>query len=298
MIISASYRTDIPAFYGRWFLNRLAAGHCRVANPWNRVETTVSLAKGDVDGFVFWTRNLEPFLACLDATQIIAPFYIQHTTTGYPRVLETRVVAEERAIASMRSAAARFGPSSVVWRYDPVLITDLTPPKWHIATFQRLAAALESSVDEVVVSAAHIYAKTRRNLDRAAAEHGFSWRDPEAEEKTALFAQMAEIAAGHGMALTLCSQPEYAPAGVLPARCIDVDRLSDIAERPIRAAVKGNRPGCACHVSRDIGAYDTCPHGCVYCYAVRDNAAARRRHRAHNPDAALLDDPTPGTDPR
>ncbi len=90
---------------------------------------------------------------------------------------------------------------------------------------------------------------------------------------------LAEIAAGHRMRLTVCAQEEIAGR---PARCIDGIRLSDVAGRQITARQKGNRPGCLCAESRDIGAYDTCPHGCVYCYAVSDPERARRRHRAHD----------------
>ena len=93
------------------------------------------------------------------------------------------------------------------------------------------------------------------------------------------------------MALTLCTQPALAalvPGIAAPARCIDAGRLGDVAGRPVAAPVKGNRPGCLCAESRDIGAYDSCPHGCVYCYAVRRPEAAKRNHRRHDPGAEML----------
>jgi hypothetical protein len=168
------------------------------------------------------------------------------------------------------------------------VITDATPPDWHRANFARLAAALEGATDEVVISFAHIYAKTRRNLNAAAVRGGFEWEDPAAETKRALGAELAEIARRHGMAATLCSQESYRGAGVGAARCIDAARLSDIAGHPIEAPVKGNRPDCLCHQSRDIGAYDTCSHGCVYCYAVRNPARAKQRRAAHDPSHCQL----------
>ncbi|MEE8444624.1 MAG: DUF1848 family protein, partial [Alphaproteobacteria bacterium] len=188
---------------------------------------------------------------------------------------------------------AAFGPRAAVWRYDPVLLSSLTPPAWHIENFSRLARALAGASDEVVVSFAQIYRKTRRNLMAAARAHDFTWRDPAPGEKLALAARLAEIAADHGMVLTLCTQPELEVPGVRAARCIDAGRLADVAGRPIAAKEKGNRPGCLCHASRDIGEYDTCPHGCVYCYAVQNRPLARRRQAAHDADGEFLF-PPPG----
>ncbi len=284
MIVSASYRTDIPAFYGDWFMARLKAGAVDVRNPYGGAEAQVSLRRPDVDGFVFWTRNAGPFMDALTEIDVLGyPFLVQHTITGYPRALESRVVEADGAVDRLRKIAGRFGRRCGVWRYDPILDTTLTRPAWHRENFARLAAALEGAVDEVVVSWATIYRKTKRNLCAAANKHGFEWRDPEVEEKGALLAVLAGLAAEHGMQLTLCAQPAIAPAGIEPARCIDADRLSDLAGRPIPAKTKGNRPGCACAQSRDIGAYDSCPHGCVYCYAVQSETLARRRYRSHDP---------------
>ncbi len=291
MIISASYRTDIPAFYGRWFVGRLAAGRVRVTNPYGGPPGRVSLAPQDVDGFVFWTRNLEPFAAGLAAVEALGlPYMVQFTATGYPRALERSTIGAERAVAQMRALRARRGARALVWRYDPILVSSLTPPGWHEANFAGLARSLEGACDEVVVSVAQPYRKTARTLDAAARAHGFSWHDPPAEEKRALIGRLADIAGGHGMALTLCSQPGLVGiAGTRPAVCVDAVRLSDLAGRPLAARRKGNREGCACFESRDIGAYDSCPQGCAYCYAVSSHAAARGRLLAHDPDGEALD---------
>lgn len=289
MIVSASYRTDIPAFYGDWFRRRLTAGFCQVANPYGGPPSTIALSPETVDGFVFWTRNAAPFTAALaEVAQRGIPFVVQYTITGYPRALEPSVTDAKRSIATLRMLADRYGRRVGVWRYDPVLLTSLTPPAWHRETFARLAAALAGAVDEVVLSFAQIYAKTARNTTRAAARHGFTWADPAAEAKQTLLAELAVIATDHGLVPTLCAQPDLRTSDLAPARCIDAARLSDLAGRPIAAKTKGNRPGCQCAESRDIGAYDTCPHGCVYCYAVRAPAAAKRAYRAHDPAAAAL----------
>jgi len=288
VIVSASYRTDIPAFYGRWFLGRLEAGFCRVRNPYGGGLGEVSLRPGEVDGFVFWTRNLRPLLPELDRVREVAPFIVQFTLTGYPRSLESSVIAPEDAIAQLRELRRRFGPRVAVWRYDPIVLTSELDVAAHRAGFAALAGALAGTVDEVVLSFVHPYRKTRRNLDRAARRHGFAWHDPAPEEKRALLGELAVVAAECGLNATLCSQPELAVPGLGEARCIDAGRLSEIAGRPVAAAEKGNRPGCRCALSRDIGAYDTCPHGCVYCYAVSERDRAVARFRAHDPEAECL----------
>lgn len=292
MIISASYKTDIPAFYGDWFRARRLAGHCYVQNAWNRKNFRVSLQNEDCSGFVFWTRNARPFRDELAHTARTHPFVVQYTVTGFPRWLERSVISTDDACTDISTIAAEYGPDSVVWRYDPILFTDRTSHNWHADNFTHLARSMTGHVSEVVVSFAQIYRKTRRNLDRATNQSTANWRDPELPEKSELLAQLTDIAAACGISLTTCTQPdldsEIAPA----ARCIDSIRLSRIATRlgqqPVVARTKGTRPGCLCAEARDIGAYNTCAHGCVYCYAVDDAAAARQAHRTHVTSAENL----------
>lgn len=297
MIVSASYRTDIPAFYGAWFINRFHAGHAKVLSPYGGKPYAVPLRAG-VDGFVFWTRNAAPFLAAMrDVRQAGYPFVVQYTVTGYPRALETSVATSEKAVETIRALAGEFGPRAVVWRYDPIVATGLTPPAWHLDTFTRLADALTGAVDEVCVSWATIYKKTARNMAAAARAAQFDWGDPPADEKRALLSALAARAAERKLAFTLCSQAGLLGPGIAPARCVDAGRLADIGGRPFAAKIKGNRPGCLCAESRDIGDYDTCPHGCVYCYAVGSRSAAKRRFHDHDPNSEFLGrpaDPGPG----
>jgi uncharacterized protein DUF1848 len=291
MIISASYRTDIPAFHAAWFLSRLQAGFAEVKNPYGGSPYRVSLAAGEATGFVLWTRNIKTLLPDLGAVAARAPFMVQFTITGYPRPLEPHVIDAEAAVAQVQALRAQWGPRAVVWRYDPILISSLTPGEAHQTRFASLALALRGQVDEVVVSFADLYRKSARNLAAAARQHRFTWRDPALEEKRALLTELSAIASDHGMRLTLCTEPGL--VGAPAARCIDAERLSDIAGRPIIAREKGNRAGCLCAESRDIGAYDTCAQGCVYCYAVENHARAAKRVKAIDPEAQSLAGPSP-----
>ena len=184
--------------------------------------------------------------------------------------------------------SAEYGSRVAVWRYDSVVFSSLTPPEFHLENFERMARRLEGSVDEVVISFAQIYRKTRLNLDAAARESGFQWNDPDPERKMTLLRGLSASARSHGMLLSVCSQRTYVGEYAADAHCIDIRRLSDVAGREIRATPKGNRPECGCHESRDIGDYDTCPHGCVYCYAVRSRTLAQSRFHSHDPNGEFL----------
>ena len=289
MIISASYRSDIPAFYAKWFERRLNEGYAMVANPYSGKTHHVSLRPDHVSGFVFWTRNPGPFLKVLDRlAEEDRPFYLQFTVTGYPRALENSVIDWQRSLRLFTEVARRFGPESAVWRYDPLIDTSLTPAAWHRQQFTRLAEALTASTNEVVLSFAQIYAKTNRNLTESSKRHGFFWHDPGDCEKQDLLQGLAEIALANDLTPRLCAQPHLQRPPLQAARCIDLERLSRIAGRPIPGRIKGNREGCLCAESRDIGAYDSCPHGCVYCYAVRKPEIAKQRYRRHDPNHASL----------
>lgn len=289
MIVSASYRTDIPAFYADWFRSRLHAGFARVVNPYGGPPSRVSLAAPDCLGFVFWTRNARPFMPVLaDVARTGLPFVVQFTITGYPRALDAATIAPEDAVAQVRQIVAAHGEGSVVWRYDPIVFSTLSEPAHHRERFARLADSLAGAVDEAVVSITQIYRKTARNLGQAARAHGFLWRDPDPADKRQLLADLAMLAAERGIRLTLCGQPALRAEAIGEARCIDADRLSRVAGRPLAAAAKAHRSSCACNASRDIGAYDSCPHGCTYCYAVTSRAAAKRRFARHDPAEEFL----------
>ncbi|MFI4998469.1 MAG: DUF1848 domain-containing protein [Reyranellales bacterium] len=279
MIVSASYRTDIPAFYGSWFLARLKAGFAVVASPYGGPPSRASLARDGASGVVFWTKNAGPFLEGFDAVRAAGlPFVVQYSITGLPRNIERSAPAADQAIAHARALRDRFGPRAVVWRFDPIVISPESPPEERRTAFATLASALRGAVDEVVVSFVQPYAKARRRMAEVA------WRDPPDDEKQALLRDLAGIAADHAMKLTLCTQPDLVDeaAGFGAARCIDAARLGDLAGSAIAAPTRGNRPGCLCAASRDIGAYDTCPMGCRYCYAVRDRDRARRALAEHD----------------
>lgn len=289
-IISASRRTDIPAFYARWFMTRLRAGYCEVKNPFNSGQVShVSLLPGDVTAMVFWTRDPRPLLPHLPEIMAMGhePFFLV-TCLDNPRAIDPKCPGPETAIPTLR-ALARACPGRITWRYDPIVLTEATPPDWHRRTFARLADALAGAVDRVTVSFLEPYRKISRRLADLAGK-GFAVRAPEPGEAVALLADLQALAAARGLRLTTCCQPEeFAAAGIAAGRCIDPDWIAQRTGRAVPLARDPHqRPRCGCAPSKDIGAYDTCLFGCAYCYASTNFDRARAAYARHDAGAACL----------
>lgn len=267
MIISASRRTDIPAHYADWFFARLAAGFCGVKNPYNPNQIRrVGLRRQDVDGFVFWTKNPAPMLDRLSLLEGY-PYYFHCTLTGASAKVEPGLPDKKQVLlpAVLRLAEAA-GPQRVVWRFDPIVFGGPHTPEGHAGQFSFLAQKLAAAgVNSCIFSFYTPYAAVQKRM--AAAGVGASTAAQRRETVTLLCAEARRF----GITLHQCAGSEdYADCSVLPARCIDASRLSAIAGREIVAKKdKNQRPHCGCDESVDIGAYGSCPSGCLYCYAVR-----------------------------
>ncbi|MCZ7579748.1 MAG: DUF1848 domain-containing protein [Fimbriimonadaceae bacterium] len=289
VVISASRKTDIPAFYGDWLLNRLDEGFCVMRNTFTRQPKRVSLAREDVDAFVFWTKNPKPFLPTLSKIARRGfPFYMHVTVTGFGAPMERSVASWESVGDYCRRLVSEYGPRTVAWRYDPIVITDSMTTDWHIENFARLADVFAGISDEVATSFVEPYRKVRSNLDRLSAKTGVRWRDPALEEKRDLVRRLSGLGAERGMLLRVCSQPEVA-GGLPEGRCIDPVRLRDVGASSFSSRSAPTRTGCNCIQSIDIGEYDTCPQGCAYCYANRDQQTAARNLKEHDRMSSCLD---------
>ena len=294
MIISASRRTDIPAFYPEWLMNRLKAGGCDVANPVNPSQVRrVSLAPEDVDVVVFWTKNPRPLLPHLGEIDRLGLRYMfLFTLNDYPAGLEPDVPGLGERLETFRELSRRLGPDRVVWRYDPIILSHRLGVDAHLAAFARLAEALGGFTRRVIVSFVDFYRKTGRRLEAVALRTGDQFvREPlllPGVER--LVAGLLATAGGRGLEIQSCAEdPALRALGLPPGKCID-DRL---IQRVFGLCVSGRkdagqRPLCGCVESRDIGAPDSCGHGCEYCYSTRDPVAARERRRRHDPLATML----------
>lgn len=263
MIISVSRRTDVPAYYSQWFMQRLKAAFCEVVDPFDAKKVMrVSLLPQDVEGFVFWTKNPAPMLAHLDALEEY-PYYFQCTLTGYRRSLEPGLPSKtETVIPAMQALAQRIGPERIIWRYDPVLAGKGYTPTWHEKAFTKLARELGGSVGRCIVGFYDPLASSEKRLGT------LGLRVPTAEEQQETLELLANQCDKLGMQLQCCTLPQKTK-GVYPACCIDAELLSRIANKPIGDGRRStqNGPYCRCTPSLDIGSYNTCPGGCLYCYA-------------------------------
>jgi hypothetical protein len=305
VIISASRRTDIPAFYSRWLMQRIRAGFCLVANPFRPSQVVrVSLLPEDVTAMVFWSKNPQPLLGQLDELDRLGYcYYFLMTLNDYPTELEPNLPGLKDRIRTFIELSDKLGPKFVVWRYDPVVISNLTPAQYHETRFEKLCRALSGRTERAVVSVVDFYRKTDRRLseleNRGVIVNRYTAGQP---EMLALLTRLNQIASAYGIELCSCAEePALSAAGVKPGSCIDgvlVQKLCPQVAAPrhvfalgdsiLAGKDPGQRARCRCVLSKDIGANDTCLHGCRYCYATRSDALARRRYNEHDPESPIL----------
>ena len=287
-----------------WFeASVVAAGTIETVNPWNGANITCGPRRqGDEDRFVFWTRHSFPVLSTLFQPldrlgETLKPFTVQFTGGGGAGAHLVRAVMNEpkatiddKILSQRTMAHMDFAPSVRGYDLDPIELAHAETPGISKPCSRLLAEAPLYRFDRCPGPEFHGHSTVmmRRNLDRAAHATWFSdlprtTRSP--ADTKALLAALAPIARAACMRPTLCAQPELLVDGVAPAACIDTARLFGDGRR---VATSRNRPGCFCAASRDIGRYETCPHGCRYCYAVNNERNARANHAAHVPEAARI----------
>jgi hypothetical protein len=285
MIISASRRTDIPAFYGRWFLNRLAEGYALVRNPVNqRLVHRVQISAEQTRCIVFWTKNPGSLIGWLGELESYGiPYYFLFTLTGYGPELERNLPAKPRVLQTFVNLAARLGPERVVWRYDPILFTQDYSPVVHIRLFRQLARELAGATRRCILSYLTMYNKCRRNMAST------DLLEISPVRKQNLAQAIASIAAEYDIQLYGCACPELTEAGIPAGKCVDDSLISRITEQEFTGKKdRSQREACGCVESVDIGSYDTCVHHCLYCYANANYRTAQERHSSHDPESPLL----------
>ena len=282
MIINTGQRTDIPAFYSEWFVNRLKAGFVLARNPYNPQRITrYRLTPDVVDVIGFCTKNPAPMLPHID---LLRPFgqYWYVTITPYGRDIEPHVPNKLRVLESFRRLSQIAGVNSVGWRYDPILISEEWPVQRHIKAFEYMANALRGYTKTAVISFIDLYEKTKRNFPEA--------KTVSPADQMILGKAMAEICDRCGMTLRPCAEGNaLAPFGADCSGCMTAAMYEQaIGQRlkiPSRAPA---RKACACYLGGDIGAYNSCGHLCRYCYANYDAETVRANLKAHDPQSPLL----------
>ncbi len=282
MIISASRRTDIPALYPEWFKHRLEAGVFYTQNPFNPKQIR-RIERSKIDGFVFWTRNAAPFMNILDSLVDI-PYYFHYTITPYDTEMEINLPPVETRMKQFMELSRRIGSNRVIWRYDPIFINDVYTPEKHLEMFENMARTLRGYTDACVISFTNVYRKNK------AALHRLGHRELSNDSKKYFLTSMEAIANDHGMRLLSCSEDTHLKS----AACIDASKLSSIAGKTLDVPRdKHQRTGCACATSKDIGVYNTCVHGCAYCYATHNRQKSWYNYNHHDIQDPLITGPLP-----
>jgi hypothetical protein len=288
-IISVSRRTDVPAFYGDWFMRRVREGHAGVVNPFGGKRYLVSLKPEDVSCFVFWSKDFTPFIEPLETLDRLGyRFYFNYTITALPDVFESHV-NKDAAFKTLLYLSEHYSPGHINWRFDPIVFSDIMDEAFYLDAFTRLAERLAGRVERCHFSFVCLYSKVKRNFQQMQESTGIRVLDPHPEEKIALADRLAAIAERHGIRMYSCCGEYLLSPSIQKAHCIDGAIIQQLFS-PDGFAYKDKptRQQCGCTESVDIGTYDTCPHGCVYCYANANKTVACRAFDAQEPDSAFL----------
>jgi DNA repair photolyase len=295
-IISASRRTDIPAFYAPWFMERVRRGFFHRVNPFNaRQVKTVSLLPEEVDAVVFWTKNprpLLPFLAELDDRGL--NYYFQFTLNPYERPFEPHVPSLGERIETFRALAEMIGPRRVIWRYDPLILSSITPLEYHREMFGRIAESLTGATMRVMFSFLDFYGKAKSRLKAVEREQGVVIDDIGGEkfreERWRMLKDMRRCAAENGMELYSCAEgEELEEIGIKHGHCIDDGLVRELFGGTGKFSKdKYQRKECGCVESVDMGIYNTCPFQCAYCYANASPKVIAANLKKHTPKGSAL----------
>ena len=284
MIISASRRTDIPAFFSDWFINRLNEQYAYVRNPMNIHQVSkINLSPDVVDCIVFWSKNPEPIIEKLSALKDYM-YYFQFTLNAYEEDLEANLPPLSARIETLQILSDLIGKNRVIWRYDPIIVNDKYSIDWHIKKFKDLTEQLCRYTEKVTISFVDLYTKISHNFK------GKSIYELSYAQKDAISNNFAKIAHSHNLVIDTCAEDINLSAyGIEHARCIDDRLISKLLGCSVDIEKdKNQRLECGCITSIDLGLYNTCQNGCVYCYANHNCTIRAQNFQLYDPLSPLL----------
>lgn len=285
MIISASRRCDIPSHYSEWFINRIREGFVYVRNPMNYHSVSrISLSKDVVDGIVFWTKNPAPMIQKLDLIKDYM-FYFQFTVNAYGKDIECNVPPKNDCIVpSFIELSKKIGPERVIWRYDPIIVTEKYTIDYHIHYFGELARRFSGYTDKCVISFVDMYRNTENRM-KPNVINTLTYND-----MTDMAARLNEIAGKYHITLESCAEKiDLEKCGISHGHCIDKNLFEKLLGKRLSLAQdKNQREACGCMESIDIGAYDACNNGCRYCYATHSEKTLQKNLLLHDPKSSVL----------
>lgn len=282
MIINTGQRTDIPAFYAEWFSNRLKEGFVCVRNPFDQKQVSrYRLDPSVVDVIGFCTKNPSPMFKYMELLKDYGQYWFV-SITPYGKDVEPKVPDKHLLIDHFKKLSDMVGVDSVGWRYDPILLSERYTKDYHLNAFGQIASLLDGYTKTSVISFIDLYPKVRKNFPEA--------KEVSKEDRLFLGIEMIKIAGAHHMTLKPCAEGDE--LSIYGADCSGCMKLSDY-ERAIGKHLhaptkKGSRAECACFLSCDIGAYNTCRHLCRYCYANTEAEEVLMKSKRHDPRSPFL----------
>ena len=280
MILMISGRTDIPAFYSEWFMNRIHAGYIDVRNPFypklvNRIMID------DVDLFFFCTKNPIPIIDRLE--EIKKPIYFHITLTGYKKDIEPNIPDKKEIIEAIKKLSNIIGKDNIVIRYDPILLNEKYTVDYHIKAFEKVCTLLEGYISKILISFIDDYKNVRKNME------SLRYRPFTEEDYEKIGLNFSRIADKHGLYVHTCfEERDLTEYGFVKDDCLSKELAYKLTGKkfPKWKARKGGK--CNCVEMVDIGAYNTCSHFCKYCYANFDEKKVKENTLKHNPNSSLL----------
>ena len=279
-ILSASRRSDIPAFYMPWFMQQIEQGYFEVENPFNRRISKIRAGVDEVHAIVFWSKNFGQFLDQGYGRQLRRRGYrlfFNFTINSPHPMLEPGMIPLERRMDQLRRLCDSFGPNSIQWRFDPICVFRNAQGRVsdNLDQFAAIAATTASlGIKRCITSFVDLYRKVKRRL---AVQSEIALLDPGMNRKVKIITEMARCLSAYDMDLYLCCEKEVLAAlpaalGVRGAACIPARHLMDLFGlqlTPRRDTGQRTAAGCGCNQSKDIGSYrlHPCRHDCLYCYA-------------------------------
>ncbi|MDR3244273.1 MAG: DUF1848 domain-containing protein [Elusimicrobiota bacterium] len=289
VIISASRATDIPAFYSDWFFNRLKIGYCAWKNPFNSKISYVSFKKTKL--IVFWSKNPAPLIKYLDILKAKnIDFYIQFTLNDYEKEnLEPNVPSLQKRIDTFKRLSEKVGKEKVIWRFDPLILTDKITVETLLARISSIGNKLKGWTQKLVFSYADIenYTKVKKNLTN----NRILYKDFSQKDMLQFAKELYNLNKKWQYQLATCAENiSLERFNIKHNSCIDANLMKQLFpnNKPLMDFLKtaqkdkGQRKLCLCAPSKDIGAYNTCPHLCQYCYANYNKETVLKNRAIYN----------------
>lgn len=280
MILFVSGRTDIPAFYSNWFINRVKAGFVDVRNPFNQ-KLVSRIYFSDVDLIMFCSKNPLPMINKLDILKVPVLFHV--TITSYGKDIEPNIPDKRLIIEGVKKLSLVLGIDNVVVRYDPIFLSDKYNVDYHIKAFDKLCKNLNGYVNKIIVSFMDEYKNVRSN------KNILKYRAFTREDYKKIGEAFSKSAHDNGMSVQTCFEDEdLTQYGFVKGECLSHELAYILTGKKFKSSNVRKEKKCECVQMVDIGDYNSCMHMCKYCYANYDEKAVSSNFERHDDNSSLL----------